>query len=66
MANGIRLTYRRLEYTRDRLLEFKKELLDTTKQAGGHDDGGFGGFGGFGGGGEVGYSIVIEPRDWWR
>ncbi|XP_048588414.1 cilia- and flagella-associated protein 44-like isoform X2 [Nematostella vectensis] len=46
---------KRLEYTRDQLLEFKKEKDEKDKQGGGHDDGGgggggFGGFGGFGGG----------------
>lgn len=44
---------RRLEYTREKLLEFKKQLTASGKGSGGQDDGGgsFGGFGGFGGGG---------------
>lgn len=45
--------FRRLEYTRERLLEFKKELLTKQDGHGGESGGGFGGFGGFGGGGEV-------------
>ena len=38
-------TYRKLEYTRDTLIAFKKEM--ETKKTGGGDK--FGGFGGFGG-----------------
>lgn len=43
--------FRRLEYTRDQLHEFKKQLDDKVGR--GHaaeQGGGFGGFGGFGGG----------------
>ena len=51
--------YRRLEYTREKLLEFKKEMEEKASQSHQDDGGGFGGFGGFGGGagtggGEVG------------
>lgn len=45
--------FRRLEYTRERLLEFKKELVTKQDGHGEQGGGGFGGFGGFGGGGEV-------------
>lgn len=44
--------YRRLEYTHEKLLEFKKQMDEKVGQ--GHSDehgGGLGGFGGFGGGG---------------
>lgn len=46
-------TCRRLEYTRDQLLEFKKQIDNKGGQGqGGEQGGGFGGgFGGFGGGG---------------
>lgn len=40
---------RRLEYTREQLLEFKKRMVEKVNQ--GEQGGGFGGFGGFGGGG---------------
>ena len=46
------LICRRLEYTRDQLLEFKKQLDNKVGQGHGEEQGGgFGGFGGFGGGG---------------
>lgn len=42
---------RRLEYTRDQLLEFKKQMDEKVGQGQGEEQGGgFGGFGGFGGG----------------
>lgn len=42
---------RRLEYTRDQLLEFKKQMDEKVGQGHGEEHGGgFGGFGGFGGG----------------
>lgn len=44
---------RRLEYTREVLLEFKKQMEDKVGQGQGQGEeqgGGFGGFGGFGGG----------------
>lgn len=44
--------YRRLEYTHEKLLEFKKQMDEKVGQ--GHSDehgGGLGGFGGFGAGG---------------
>lgn len=40
--------YRKLEYTRDTLLAFKKEMEMKEKEAKGGGGGGFGGFGGFG------------------
>ena len=52
---------RRLEYTRDQLLEFKKQIDDKVGQ--GHSEehgGGFGGFGGFGGGGGTEVSSKID------
>ena len=43
--------FRRLEYTREQLLEFKKQVDDKVGQGQGEEQGGgFGGFGGFGGG----------------
>ncbi|KAL4229263.1 hypothetical protein ACF0H5_012303 [Mactra antiquata] len=44
---------KKLEYTRDTLVAFKREMSDKAAAAkkGGQDGGGFGGFGGFGGGG---------------
>ena len=43
---------RRLEYTREQLLEFKKQMDEKVHQTHGEEQGGgFGGFGGFGGGG---------------
>ena len=41
-----------MEYTRETLVSFKKEMEDKAAAAkkGGQDGGGFGGFGGFGGG----------------
>ena len=44
---------RRLEYTRDQLLEFKKQIDSKGGQGQGEEQGGGfgGGFGGFGGGG---------------
>ena len=46
-------TCRRLEYTRDQLLEFKKQIDNKGGQGQGEEQGGGfgGGFGGFGGGG---------------
>lgn len=44
-----RFVCRRLEYTREQLLEFKKRMVEKVNQ--GEQGGGFGGFGGFGGGG---------------
>ncbi|XP_068733143.1 cilia- and flagella-associated protein 44-like isoform X1 [Montipora capricornis] len=62
---------KRLEYTRERLLEFKKQLDEKVGE--GHSDehgGGFGGFGGFGGGGTEpskhvphGNKPGTQPRD---
>ncbi|XP_052805423.1 cilia- and flagella-associated protein 44-like isoform X2 [Mya arenaria] len=44
---------KKLEYTRETLISFKKQLADQSSQEkkGGGEGGGFGGFGGFGGGG---------------
>jgi len=43
-------TYRKLEYTRETLIKFKKEFDEKQKAAAkGSSSGGFGGFGGFGG-----------------
>ena len=43
--------FRRLQYTREQLLEFKKRVDDKVGQGQGEEQGGgFGGFGGFGGG----------------
>ena len=43
--------FRRLEYTREQLLEFKKQVDEKVGQGHGEEQGGgFGGFGGFGGG----------------
>lgn len=43
--------FRRLEYTREQLLEFKKHVDEKVGQGHGEEQGGgFGGFGGFGGG----------------
>lgn len=52
---------RRLEYTRDQLLEFKKHMDDKVGQGHGEEQGGgFGGFGGFGGGSsEVSFDISV-------
>ena len=50
--------YRRLEYTHEKLLEFKKQMDEKVGQ--GHSDehgGGLGGFGGFGGGGGGGTEV---------
>ena len=52
---------RRLEYTRDQLQEFKKQLDDKVGQGHGEEHGGgFGGFGGFGGGGGTEVSSEIN------
>lgn len=40
---------RKLEYTRDTLIKFKKEYEQQQKASKGSSTGGFGGFGGFGG-----------------
>lgn len=42
-----------MEYTRETLIAFKKEMADkaTAAKKGGQESGGFGVFGGFGGGG---------------
>ena len=54
---------RRLEYTREQLLEFKKQVDDKVGQGQGEEQGGgFGGFGGFGGGSsEVSFALSLTP-----
>jgi len=54
---------RRLEYTREQLLEFKKQVDDKVGQGQGEEQGGgFGGFGGFGGGSsEVSFDLSLVP-----
>ena len=63
MKNFALFTYRRLEYTRDQLLEFKKQIDNKGGQGQGEEQGGGfgGGFGGFGGGGgnEVNLKYLI-------
>ena len=49
----ILLFCRKLEYTRETLVAFKKDMAEkaaAAKKGGGQEAGGFGGFGGFGGG----------------
>jgi len=55
--------FRRLEYTREQLLEFKKQMDDKVGQGQGEEQGGgFGGFGGFGGGSsEVSLDLSLTP-----
>jgi uncharacterized membrane protein len=45
------LCFRKLEYTRETLVAFKKEMAEkASSKKGNQESGGFGGFGGFGGG----------------
>jgi len=55
--------FRCLEYTREQLLQFKKQMDDKVGQGQGEEQGGgFGGFGGFGGGSsEVSFDLSLTP-----
>lgn len=52
LKQSIHVFLRKLEYTRETLIAFKKEMAEkASSKKGGQEAGGFGGFGGFGGGG---------------